>query len=439
MRRDRIVVAVLAAAVAALVAPPTMGDDAAISFRYASRLAHGAGLTYNDHERVLGVSNTLYTLLIALLDRLGLSPPTAARLVGVLSVVAVALIAQELAQGWAGRGTGLLAAGTVLVAAPFVSLATTGLEAGLAAALGLGAFLALDRDREALAGLLAGLALVNKLDAALLVVALVVAARLARGRWPWRLLAAAGAVAVPFALVGLAYYGDLLPHSLTAKLAGDATVTGYHHDPTWPLRLLGPGIVLLAVAGVLTVRTLRRPAAAIGVGLLAWAGLQVLAASVVDLGGTYGWYLAVAIPPVAVTAACARRPVVARSALALGLLVGLANTVSDAIDREDSGDRLERDRMAAGQWLDDHAPPGTVVDTCFGWVAYEAADLVISDRCGLTSEEDPGPPTFLVEAPVGDDPDCGPGSQPAATFDAAARQDPEQHRIVVCRAMLTDQ
>src|SRR5690349_13105104 len=36
-------------------------DDAAISFRYAERLATGKGLTYNDGEHVLGASSGLHT------------------------------------------------------------------------------------------------------------------------------------------------------------------------------------------------------------------------------------------------------------------------------------------------------------------------------------------------------------------------------------------
>src|SRR5262249_49462342 len=40
-------------------------DDAYITFRYAERLATGAGLTYNDGERVFGSSTPLYTLWLA--------------------------------------------------------------------------------------------------------------------------------------------------------------------------------------------------------------------------------------------------------------------------------------------------------------------------------------------------------------------------------------
>ena len=147
-------------------------------------------------------------------------------------------------------------------------------------------------------------------------------------------------------------------------------------------------------------------------GLLAWSVLQVMAASVVNLGGTYGWYLTVAIPPLAVTAAITvgeqprstaahRRWLGAVATLSLTLAGGLWSTIGDGVDRVDSGDLLEQDRYAAGRWLDRHAPAGAVVDTCFGWVAYEAPGVTIDDRCGLTSEVSPGPAQFLAEAPGG--------------------------------------
>ncbi len=42
-------------------------DDAYISFRYADRLAHGKGLTFNPGEKVEGFSNPLWTLIISVL------------------------------------------------------------------------------------------------------------------------------------------------------------------------------------------------------------------------------------------------------------------------------------------------------------------------------------------------------------------------------------
>jgi hypothetical protein len=47
-------------------------DDSFITFRYAENIASGKGFVYNQGERVLGTSTPLYTLLLALLAKLGL-------------------------------------------------------------------------------------------------------------------------------------------------------------------------------------------------------------------------------------------------------------------------------------------------------------------------------------------------------------------------------
>ena len=446
----RVVVAVTAAVVAVAISPPTLADDAAISFRYATRLATGAGLTYDDHERVLGVSNALYTLVLAGFDRLGVSPPTAARLLGVLAVAGAAVLTAELSGRLAGRRAAVVGAALLLVAAPFVGLATSGLESGLAVVLGLGAFLAVVTDRRGLAGVLVGLALVNKLDAGLLLVSLAGTAAALERRPPWRLVGVAVLTALPWFVLSTAVYGSPLPRSLTSKLAGNATPDGYDLDPTWAARLLGPAIALLAVAAVLSwIATPDRRRRAVTGGLLAWAGLQLLAASTLPLGGEYGWYLTVVIPPLAVAGGIAATEVdrppagVRQAVVAIALVLaagwGVTSTARDAFDRgPDAGDLLERDRIAAGRWLAEHAAPGDVVDTCFGWVAYEAFDLPVADRCGLTTDRSPGTPAFTVETPAGDGEDCPAGTSVAVVFDSAARSDPDQPRLAVCRAMLSD-
>ena len=47
-------------------------DDSFITFRYVENIASGKGFVYNQGERVLGTTTPLYTLLLALLVKLGL-------------------------------------------------------------------------------------------------------------------------------------------------------------------------------------------------------------------------------------------------------------------------------------------------------------------------------------------------------------------------------
>ena len=60
-----VVLVLLALLIGRVNEPPALYDDAAIGFRYSERLVDGHGLTYNDHERVMGFSNPLWTVLLA--------------------------------------------------------------------------------------------------------------------------------------------------------------------------------------------------------------------------------------------------------------------------------------------------------------------------------------------------------------------------------------
>lgn len=73
-------------------------DDAFISLRYARNLAEGYGLVFNPGgERVEGFSNPAFTLVCALLLRLGIAPLFAAKLVGLLGGAAAVWLAARLA------------------------------------------------------------------------------------------------------------------------------------------------------------------------------------------------------------------------------------------------------------------------------------------------------------------------------------------------------
>src|SRR5258705_420878 len=77
-----------------------MADDAFISLRYADRLLHGLGLTWNDGEAVEGYSNLLWVLGCALLGKLRIDLVAAARVLGFMGTAAA--IAALL---WTYRGS----------------------------------------------------------------------------------------------------------------------------------------------------------------------------------------------------------------------------------------------------------------------------------------------------------------------------------------------
>ncbi len=77
-----VALALYAIAFGYMLQPLMLIDDAAISFRYAHRLAQGKGFTYNDHEHVIGASNPLYTLVLAGFATAGFDLETTARVMG---------------------------------------------------------------------------------------------------------------------------------------------------------------------------------------------------------------------------------------------------------------------------------------------------------------------------------------------------------------------
>ena len=96
---------------------------------------------------------------------------------------------------------------------------TSGMETGLAVCLGLAALLTARSGRSRTAGVLLGLALVNKLDAGLLALALGFAWLLVHRELPWRLATSAAFTALPWFGFAWWYYGSPLPNSMLVKTA----------------------------------------------------------------------------------------------------------------------------------------------------------------------------------------------------------------------------
>jgi len=85
-RRTHIVLGFVLPALISLVQmirlSPHTTDDAYISYRYARNLAEGLGLVYNEGQRIEGYTNFLWTVVLALVDAVGLDQNTLAKLLG---------------------------------------------------------------------------------------------------------------------------------------------------------------------------------------------------------------------------------------------------------------------------------------------------------------------------------------------------------------------
>lgn len=237
-------------------------DDAFISFRYARNLAQGRGLVFNTGDRVEGYTNFLWTLMMSVPERLGWSAPLASQLLGVLLVLATLAVTLRLARNVLGNATLAYFSGIALVTnMTFLSYATGGLETMLQTLLVTSiAALLIPVERAAAsrptsrrvgAGVLAGLALMTRLDSAVLIgtiflVHVVVATRPRVGETEGetegdsddphggarsRVLQAATVLATlavpalvvvaPWAAWKLAYYGHPLPNTFAAKTGGN--------------------------------------------------------------------------------------------------------------------------------------------------------------------------------------------------------------------------
>ncbi len=328
-------------------------DDAFISFRYAANLAHGHGLVWNPGERVEGYTNFLWTLALAGAARLGLDPAPVSLTLGIACFVLTLLATFRLARFVLGAAWPALGAVALLgTNYSFAAYATGGLETQLqaclvtwATALALpGAFGGGARPaRLAAFSLVSGLALLTRLDSALVVGPLAVLLLVALYRPAWLASALSGApggaapagavawlVLPGLLLVGpwLAwkwhYYGDLLPNPFYVKVAGGTSlVRGLYYVALFCISYLFAHVPVLILAAFA-----RRPAALRGpAGAL--LGLAVVwTLYVVGVGGDFMEFrfLVPLLPVVFVLTGWLLfrrvRPAWLRAALALGIVGG---------------------------------------------------------------------------------------------------------------------
>ncbi|WP_165360864.1 glycosyltransferase family 39 protein [Candidatus Chloroploca sp. Khr17] len=156
--------------------PPWLSDDAFISFRYAQNFVQGHGLVYNPGERVEGYTNFLWTMLAALVLRLGGDLVIWSHLAGVVLGVVLVLLTFALATRLIGAPWGLVAA-LIVATSQSVLLYTgrgSGLETGFFAVLTLAVACAYLWPEQVTArsamvtGLIAGLAALTRPEGAMI-------------------------------------------------------------------------------------------------------------------------------------------------------------------------------------------------------------------------------------------------------------------------------
>ena len=264
-----------------------LDDDMMISLRYARNLVAGDGLVWNPGERVEGITNFLWALLLAV-PQLALGPQRAALgaivMNGALLVAALALAFALVRRLGGSPIAAALAVFALATHQGTLHWAAGGSEAILLAVLLLAqAWCACGEGvaspREAVLGALCGgLALLTRPDALPAAGVLMVAlARRCDGRGP-ALRAAAWFVALPLLQIvfRLAYYHELLPNTYWLKMTGWRTRPLAGLD--YVVRLLSQHALHLAFA-IAALLAARRRATAFALAALllflayvAWAG-----------------------------------------------------------------------------------------------------------------------------------------------------------------------
>jgi hypothetical protein len=214
----------------------SMTEDALTSLRDGQRLLEGHGLSSREmHPAVEGYSNLLWILICAGLSALGMSLETAARVLGIVSTAAgIGAVAAQVYRDYPAKVrflSALIACLALSLSAPVAVWAVGGLEQPLVAALlAWAAHFGIrwtsntkGKARDAnMIGLLLGLALLTRADAALFTALFYAGAVLSDGMRTRALIARARLLPIPILFfAGLeffrhAYYGSSGPNTEVA-------------------------------------------------------------------------------------------------------------------------------------------------------------------------------------------------------------------------------
>jgi hypothetical protein len=393
-------------------------DDSFITYRYARNFARGWGLVYNQGDAVLSTTAPLYALLLAAGSFILPDFHVLGGLIGTLSIAAGGL----LVVGLLPRRMQLVIriwAGVVYLLSSALWLAL-GMETPLWIMLVLAAVWSAMRDHWLWAGLLIGLAVLTRPDAALPGALLAVTAlgvtldRLNTRRHPWLpLVGYVGMAALPIILFGVwawSLYGSPLPATLGAKGAQAVlgiTGMGAFVTPWDGLRLILRSLMLqspLYIAlGLLVIFGLAGRMNGPVFIVVAWGALHLLAYMVMNVA-PYRWYYAPLVPGMALLAAAGLDYLVRRLALrkvrfapyvvgaiAVFPLLAQAQTFTRIEDQIQNGGPPDvmlpivdwKAYQDVGEWLRDQTPPNARVGVAeVGQVGFYA-DRWMTDYLGL--------------------------------------------------------
>lgn len=370
-------------------------DDGFIFLRFAHNVREGAGWSFNPGQPINATTSPLWTLLLIPFERaIGQSVPLfvgAYALFCGLFAIAIAELSRPLG-------------GVVAAAMPLVVLVeptlwqSTGLETSLFLATVAWTVVAHRTGRRATEGVLMGLAVLARPDAALLAAILVGDTLHRERRVPWRTLLGAIVVAAPWFLFATLRFGGPAPTTLGAKLA-QSTRGWWATQP--PFAVAAVDASALGVAGVfflsLALVWNRSDEATRGLRLfLAFGVAHVVAYTLLRVPTGYVWYYAPYTSAAAIAAPLAIRGMATTAwatrwrlrawapATVAAVVIGLqCVALARAPVRYRGGDAYR----AAGAWIAAHTPPRAVVAaTEIGYLGHYS-ERPILDLHGLIHPE----------------------------------------------------
>ncbi len=391
---------------------PYVVDDAFIFLRYADHLAHGLGLVYNPGQAVEGYTSLLWTVLLAGAIRVGLPPLLFAQAAGVVlgggTIVCTFLLARRLFPG------AVLAASLppLLLATnrTFCIWSVEGMDAKLfGACLAAVAMTAVSPRRLPLLGLLLGLLVLARPEGYLVAAAAAGTLGLSalRTRAPGK-VAAEGVLFLAIAAGHLLFrwrtYGDLVPNTFHAKVAGLSLNSGLSYVASMAR---GNWILFYAPVALWGAWLLLRDAEDRAPKRLFLVTLVLFIAYWIAIGGDYFEFrfldavlpLWALCPARAVAAAAARaRPI--RPAAALGGLCLAANACTLTRPPADTPTTPEREAqytqhfVLAARWLARNLAPGESIAIRPAGVIPYLSGAPTLDLLGLNDREIARSPRF---------------------------------------------
>lgn len=191
-------------------------DDFFITFRYANNIAAGRGFVFNEGERVLATTTPLFTIMLAGLRLIGISPELAARWLCSLAVMCASLMFFLLCRHRNEELTGLTGGLLFFFIPPLRQL--WGNEVTLCMFFILASIYFYAGKQYTMSAIFQGLYGLTRGEGVFFSLYLQAAAALREKRLHFSSLIILGILLIPWYLFSFIYFGDIFPNTLAAKI-----------------------------------------------------------------------------------------------------------------------------------------------------------------------------------------------------------------------------